>query len=88
MQRGYDPGARERGGQGRRGRLIAVGYVGFVIGLVAAIAAPFVILATRQEGPVSWGIVSLRVSFIGLLIGFFLLWAAALSACTGATCNP
>jgi hypothetical protein len=66
---------------------VDVGGVALLIGvgaaIVVAIAFPFV----RGEGGIAWSLLSVGVSFVGLLIGGFLLWEAALSVCTGA-CNP
>jgi hypothetical protein len=67
---------------------VTVGLVALLIGfgaaIVVAVAFPFI----RDEGGFAWSLFSIGVSFIGLSIGFFLLWESALSVCTGATCDP
>jgi hypothetical protein len=67
---------------------VAVGLVALLIGVGAAIVVSVAIPFIREEGGFAWSLFSIGVSFIGLSIGFFLLWESALSVCTGATCNP
>jgi hypothetical protein len=55
----------------------------FLACLAGAIAAPIAIVAMRRDDAWSWAIVSLCVSFLGLLFAFFFLWSGAFINCNG-----
>jgi hypothetical protein len=66
---------------------VDVGLVAFLVGIIAAVVVAIALPFIREEGGIALSMVSICVSFLGLLIGYFLLFEAGLSVCTGA-CDP
>jgi hypothetical protein len=55
----------------------------FLLCLAGAIAAPIGIVTRRRDDAWSWAIVSVCVSFLGLLFAAFFWWSGALINCNG-----
>jgi hypothetical protein len=66
---------------------VDAGLVAFLLGIGAAVVMAVALPFIREEGGIVLSMVSICASFLGLLIGYFLLFEAGLSVCTGA-CDP
>lgn len=68
---------------GSRGAAVAASYA-FPIGILAGVAAAVLILARRQPGALTWSLVSVCLTVVGLGLGFLFWLGAATAGCGGA----
>lgn len=64
-------------------RVSVPGFIGLVLGALAAVLMPIVIVSTRQKDAWTWAVVSLGLSAFGLFIGLMFCLQALAVGCAG-----